>query len=113
MMKLIVTLILGSIVLMTRERDGSLVRRYLGFILVSLGALTWAGTFDALGPGRDIASDSALYARVVLWSGLGILMSLAGLIASFWCRHKLLKISAVVVGAAAAIMCAVNIIVPY
>jgi hypothetical protein len=40
-------------------------------------------------------------------------MSFAGLIASFWCHQKLLKISAILVGIAAAIMCAVNIIVPY
>jgi hypothetical protein len=112
-MKLIVALVLGSIVLMTRERDGSLVRRYLGFVLVSLGALSWAGTFDALGPGRDVASNSGLYARVVLWSVIGVLMSLAGLIASFWCRQKLLKVSVVLVGTAATAMCAFNIFIPY
>lgn len=113
MMKLIVALILALIVVATRHGDGSLLRRYLGFVLVSLGALFWAGTFDALGPGRNVVGDTALYKRVILWSVIGVLMSLAGLIASLWCRQKLLKVSAMLVGAAAAIMCAVNILVPY
>jgi hypothetical protein len=113
MMKLIVAVILALIVVATRHGDGSLLRRYLGFVLVSLGALFWAGTFDALGPGRNVVSDTALYKRVILWSVIGVLMSLAGLITSLWCRQKLLKVSSMLVGAAAAIMCAVNILVPY
>jgi hypothetical protein len=40
-------------------------------------------------------------------------MSLAGLIASLWCTQKMLKVSTMLVGTAAAIMCAVNILVPY
>jgi len=113
MMKLIVALILALIVVLTRHGDGSLLRRYLGFVLVSLGVLFWAGTFDALGPGRSAVSDTALYRRVLLWSVIGVLMSLSGVIASLWCRQKLLKVSAVLVGATAAIMCALNIFVPY
>lgn len=113
MMKLIVALILALIVVATRHGDGSLWRRYLGFVLVSLGALFWAGTFDALGPGRSVVSDMALYRRVLLWSAVGVLMSLAGVIASLWCSQKMLKVSAMLVGTAAAIMCAVNILVPY
>ena len=113
MMKLIVALILVLVAAMTRPKDGSLVRRYLGFILVGLGALVWAGTFDALGPGRSVVSDTALYRRVLLWSGAGMLLSLAGLVASLWCRQKLLKVSAMLIGIVGAIMCAVNILVPY
>jgi len=113
MMKLIVALVLGSVLVATYKGEGSLVRRYLGYFLVSLGALSWATTFDAVGHGRDVVSDSALYARVILWSAVGILLSLLGLIASFWCRQKGLKVSAMLVGAAAAIMCAMNILVPY
>ena len=113
MMKLIVALVLGSVLAITYKGEGSLVRRYLGYLLVSLGALSWATTFDAVGPGRDVVSDSALYARVILWSAAGILLSLLGLIASFWCRQKLLKVLAMLVGTVAVIMCAVNILVPY
>jgi hypothetical protein len=113
MMKLIVALILGLIVVATRRGEGSRMRRYLGFVLVSLGALFWAGTFDALGPSRNAVSDTALYKRVILWSVVGVVLSLAGIIASLWCRQKGLKVSAMLVGAAAAIMCAVNILVPY
>src|SRR5690348_6884789 len=88
MMKLIVALILGLIGLATRkERDGSLTRRYLAFVLVGLGALVWAGTFDALDHSRDVVSDTSLYRRIILWSVAGVLMSLAGFIASWWCRQ--------------------------
>jgi hypothetical protein len=113
MMKLIVALLLGVIVVVTRKGDGALPRRYTGFVLVGLGALFWAGTFDALGPGKDVVSNAALYKRVILWSAIGLLLSVAGFIASLWCRQKLLKISAMLVGVASAIMCAVNILVPY
>jgi len=113
MMKLIVALILVLIVLATRHGEGPVIRRYLGFVLVSLGALFWAGTFDALGHGRSVVSDSALYRQVLLWSTVGVLVSVAGLVASLWCRQKRLKISAMLVGAVAAIMCAANILVPY
>ncbi len=42
-MKLLVALMLVSIVLMTRQGAGPL-RRYWGFVLVSMGTLCWAGT---------------------------------------------------------------------
>jgi hypothetical protein len=112
MMKLTVALILAVVVVTTREGEGSLVRRHLGFVLVNLGALVWAGTFDALGHGRDIASDTALYRRVILWSATGVLMSLAGFVASLWCRQRLLKVSSILIGAVSAIMCTINILVP-
>lgn len=114
MMKLIVAVILGLIALATRkEGDGSLTRRYLPFVLVGFGALVWAGTFDVLGHGRDVASDTALYRRVILWSAAGVLMSLGGFIAAWWCRPRLLKVSSILIGAAAMVMCAINILVPY
>jgi len=113
MMKIIVALLLGIVLVAARKGDGPPVRRYMGFVLVGLGALLWAATFDALGPGKDVASDTVLYKRVILSSAAGVLLSIAGLIASLWCRQKLLKISTVLVGVASTIMCAVNILVPY
>ena len=114
MMKLIVALILSLIVLATRkEGDGSPTRRYLALVLAGLGALVWAGTFDALGHGRDVVGDTLLYRRIILWSGAGLLMSLAGFIASWWCPQRLLKVSGILIGAASTIMCAINILVPY
>jgi hypothetical protein len=114
MMKLIVALLLGLIALATRkEGDGPLTRRYLPFILVGFGALAWAGTFDALGHGRDVAADTALYRRVILWSAAGVVTSLGGIIAAWWCRSRLLKVSSILIGAAAMVMCAINILLPY
>jgi hypothetical protein len=114
MMKLIVALILGLIVLGTRkEGHGSLSRRYLPFILVSFGAIVWAGTFDALSTGRDVASDTGLYREVILWSATGALTSIGGFIAAWWCHLRLLKVLTLLIGAAAMVMCAMNILTPY
>jgi hypothetical protein len=113
MMKLIVVAVLVLIAMVTRRGEGSFLRRYSGYILVSLGALIWAGMFDSLSSGRSVVIDGAFYKQVLLWSALGFLMALAGFIASFWCRQRLLKVSAMLIGIAAGIMCAINIILPY
>ncbi len=113
MMKLIVLLILGVIALFTRTANGPVVRRYLAFILAGLGAFSWAVVFDLLTSGRSAVTDATLYAHLLLVSALGVLLSLAVLIASFWCRQKLLKLSAILVGAAAMVRCSINILVPY
>jgi hypothetical protein len=113
MMKLIVVVVLTLIAVVTRHRDESLMRHYLGFVLVGLGAFIWAGIFDALSSGRSVVNDGAFYKQVLLWSVLGFLLALVGFIASFWCRQKILKVSAMLIGIAAGIMCAIIIILPY
>ena len=113
MMKLCFAVILALIVVATRRGDGSLARRYLGFALVSLGALFWAGAVDAVGPSGDVVRDATLYKHVLLLCAVGFFLSLAGLIASLWCHQKSLKITTLFVGVPAAILCAAAIIVPY
>jgi len=53
MMKIIVGLLLLAVFALTRQGEGSLVRRYLGFVLVAIGSLLWAATFDSLRLGRS------------------------------------------------------------
>jgi|SRR5215469_1395280 len=113
MMKIIIALLLVLVAIATRKEDPPRRRSYLGFVLAGAGLLLWAATFDALGPGKDVVSDAALYKRVIVLSVTGVTISIAGLIASLWCRQRLLKILTVLVGVASTIMCAVNIIVPY
>ena len=112
-MKLIVLIVLGAIALAGRGSVSSLPRRYLAFTLVSVGALAWATTFDALRQSGNIVGDQVLYRHVIAWSAIGFVSSLGGLVAVFWCRHKLLRTFTVLVGTASAFMCAVNILVPY
>jgi hypothetical protein len=85
----------------------------VGFVLVGLGALLWAGTFDALsGCEGDVIANAALYNQVLVCSALGVLLSAAGLAASIWCRERLLKVSTLVIGLVSGFMCTMNIIVP-
>ena len=87
--------------------------QYVTIILVGLGAVIWGGTFDAVGSRNSGAGiDQDLYVAVIRWSAVGAILSLAGLVAAFRCREKLLRAAAVLIGAASAIMCAANIIVP-
>jgi hypothetical protein len=113
MMKIIIALLLGLVATATRREDRPGRRSYLGFVLVGAGLFLWAATFDALGPGKDVLNDPALYKRVIVLSMTGVALSVAGLIASLWCRQRLLRISTIFVGVASTIMCTVNIIVPY
>jgi hypothetical protein len=111
MMKIIVAVVLVLLAVMLRAKTGSLTRRYLGFVLVSIGALLWAGGFDAVR--GDVVSNTALYKRVLLMSGFGLLASVAGFIASLWCRDKPLRVTTLLVGIASAVMCAADIVIPY
>jgi len=65
-MKIIAALLIILIVVATRKGDGSVPRRYLGLALVSMGALVWASTFDAIKFGKDVVGDPVLYRRVIL-----------------------------------------------
>jgi hypothetical protein len=110
MMKLLILLIAGVVVFGgTRSRE-NIVQRYLGFALATAGALFWAATFDA---GAKGDANGTLYARVVLWSALGLLLSLGSLIASRLCGHKPMKVATTLLGACSAILCTINIIIPY
>ena len=113
MMKLIAALLLGLVVVIATKGDRPTTRCYLGFILVSAGVLLWSATFDALAPGKDVAGDADLYRRVLLLSATGIVVSVAGVIATLGCRQKPLRTSTILLGAASTIMCSVNIVVPY
>jgi hypothetical protein len=112
MMKIIVAVVLFVVAVMLRPRTGSFTRRYLGFVLVSIGALLWAGGFDTV-QGKDVVSNAAIYRRVLLLSGLGVIASVAGSIAALWCRDKPLKAATMLVGVASAILCAADIVIPY
>jgi hypothetical protein len=113
MMKLLAFIVLCAMALAGRGAVSSLPRRYLAFTLVSVGALLWAATFDALRQSGSSVPDQDLYRRVIIWSVLGFVSSLGGLVAVFWCRHKPLRIFTVLVGSVSAFMCSVNILVPY
>jgi hypothetical protein len=112
MMKIIVLLVLVAVSLSGRNAVGSIPSRYLAFAFAGVGALLWAATFDSL---RQITGvpDGPLYRRLIVWSALGVLASIGGLVASFWCRNRPLKIFTILTGVASAIMCSLNIIVPY
>jgi hypothetical protein len=114
MMTLIVVLLISLVVAAARRAFDPPIRGYVGFVLAGLGALVWAVLFDVFGHhGNNVVTDAALYKRVLIWSALGALSSIAGVVTSLWCRDRLLKVAGVLVGIAAAIMCAANIIVPY
>jgi hypothetical protein len=112
-MKIIAFIVLCAIALMGRHAAGSIPRRYLAFAFASVGALLWAATFDALREMSGGVPGEPLYRRVIVWSAVGLLSSLAGIVAAFWCRDRLLRIFTVLVGVASAFMCSVNILVPY
>lgn len=113
MMKLIVLVLLIVFVAITRKDARPVFRCYTGLVLGGLGALVWAGISDAVGHGGDVTKDPVFYKHVLQWSLLGILTSLAGVIVSWWCRDKLLKVFSLLIGAVAFFLCAINVFVPY
>lgn len=113
MMKMIILVLLIVVVAMTRKDARPVFRCYTGLVLGGLGALIWAGIFDAVGHGGDVTKDAVFYKHVLQLSLLGILTSLAGVIVSWWCRDKLLKVFSMLIGIVALFLCAVNVFVPY
>lgn len=113
MMKIITLGVLIAISLLGRNGDASASRRYLAFVFVGLGALLWATTFDAVRHVSGGVPDEVLYRRVIELSAAGLLVSLVGLIASFWCRSRPLKVFGVLIGVGSAFMCGINIFLPY
>jgi hypothetical protein len=112
MMKLALALTLVALFVAARPGDGSLLRRYAGFILVSAGALLWSGMFD-LGGTRSVVTDPVLYRNILRLSALGFLTSLCGVIAALWCPQRTLKLVAILIGAISATLCAINVLAPY
>ena len=112
-MKIIVLVVLITISLSGRNATGSIPRRYLAFTLAAVGAFLWAATFDSVRHLTGGVPDEPLYRRIIVWSAIGLLASLGGLVASFWCRNRPLKIFTILIGGASAFMCSVNIFVPY
>lgn len=113
MMKVIVLITLCALALAGRDGVNSIPRRYFAFALVGVGAFLWAATFDSVRQMSGGVPSELLYRRVIVWSALGLVSSLGGLVAVFWCRNRPMKIFTVLVGAASAFMCTVNILVPY
>jgi len=113
MITLIVVLILGTIAWSTRRRPGALSRRYVGFVLAGLGLLIWSSRIDAIRHGGDAVRDAVFYKHFLLWSALGILSAILGVIASYWCPDKLLKVSSILIGLMAVFLCSVNVFLPY
>lgn len=111
-MTILVATILALMAVMLRSKTGLSAHRYLGFVPASIGAVLWAGGFDAVGA-KDVVSNMAIYRRVLLFSAIGFLASLAGLIATRWCGDRPLKMATMLVGAASAVMCAADIVTPY
>src|SRR6185437_12527000 len=97
MMKMITVLVLLMLAMMLKGSTGSLVRRYLGYVLVGVGAFLWASSVDAAASG-DVVSDAHLYRRVLLLSAFGVVASLSGLIAALLCQYKPLKVAIILLG---------------
>jgi hypothetical protein len=113
MMKVIVLITLCALALAGRDGVNSIPRRYLAFALVGVGAFLWAATFDAVRQMSGGVPSELLYRHVIVWSAVGLLSSLGGLVAVFWCHNRPMKIFTILVGTPSAFMCAVNILVPY
>ncbi len=112
MMKLIVLLLFAAIVATTTPTQGAAVRRYLGLFLVGVGAFLWAAAFDAAGSVHDVTTAPHLYKRILWGAVIGALMSLSGIVASLWCREKLLKTVSLLIGVVVLVLCGGTLLTP-
>jgi hypothetical protein len=112
-MTVVVAMTLVLVFVASRPKDGWTLRRYLGFILVSVGALLWSGIFDSLGSTRSVVTDATLYRHVLRVSSLGAVVSLCGLVAAFWCPQRTLKLATMMIGVVSTTLCAINVLTPY
>ncbi len=110
MMTAIVALLLLLVLLMLRKNGHSV--RYIAVALVSTAALVWAASFDFVG-NKNVVADAVAYKRFLLLSALGVVVAIAGLIASIWCSDKPVRIFSRCVGVVSFLMCGAGILTPY